>query len=130
MDLTWTIEDAAQSTQTRIVSFKWLLPLTGLEAPESSIDGRVFGVIAIISMLESVAWGFLLLSLVSDIPGFPDVLPLWANQLSSPAQKWVMSVVRAAMDFGFSWPRCRASHSSRMLCLKAARASASRQSTI
>ena len=49
---------------------------------------------------------------------------------SSPAQKRVMSVVRAAMDFGFSWPRCRASHSSRILCLMAARASASGQSTI
>ena len=58
------------------------------------------------------------------------VFLLQASQLSSPAQKWVMSAVRAAMDFGFSWPRWRASHSSRMLCLKAARASASGQSTI
>ena len=74
--------------------------------------------------------GLLLLSLASDMPGLLVVLLLRANQLSSPAQKRVISVVRAAMDFGFSWPRCRASHSSRMLCLKAARASASGQSTI
>ena len=48
----------------------------------------------------------------------------------SPTQKRVISVVRAAMDFGFSWPRCRASHLSWMLCLKGARVSSSVQSTI
>ena len=58
------------------------------------------------------------------------IVLLRANQLSSPAQKRVISVVRAAMDLGFSWPRCLASHSSWILCLKAARASASGQSTI
>ena len=66
-----------------------------------------------------------LLSLVFELPVFLVKLLLRASQLSSPAQKRVMSVVRAAIDFGFSCPRCRASHSSRMLCLKAARASAS-----
>src|SRR3954464_15555858 len=71
-----------------------------------------------------------LLSLVSELPGFLDKLLLRASQLSSPSQKRVMSVVRAAIDFGFSCPRRRASHSSRMLCLKAARDSASGQSTI
>src|SRR3954462_9112539 len=71
-----------------------------------------------------------LLSLVSELPGFFAKLLLRASQLSSPTQKRVMSVVRAAIDFGFSCPRCRASHSSRMLCLKATRASASGQSTI
>ena len=71
-----------------------------------------------------------LLSLVSELPGLLVMLLLRASQLSSPAQKRFISVVRAAMDFGFSCPRCRASHSSRMLCLKAARASASGQSTI
>ena len=74
--------------------------------------------------------GLPLLSLASEAPGLLEVLLLRANQLSSLVQKGVMSVVRAAMDFGFSWPRCRASHSSRMLCLKAARASAFGQSTI
>ena len=57
MDLTWTIEDAVQTGRTRIVSLKWLFPLTGLGATESGIDGRVFGVIAIIVMLVSVALG-------------------------------------------------------------------------
>ena len=55
---------------------------------------------------------------------------LLANQLSSPAQKRVMRLVNAAIVLGFSWPRCLASHSSRTLCLKAAKASASGQSTI
>src|SRR3954466_7701967 len=71
-----------------------------------------------------------LLSLVSELPGFFDKLLLRASQLSSLAQKRVMSVVRTAIDFGFSCPRARASHSSRILCLKAARALTSGQSTI
>ena len=74
--------------------------------------------------------GLPLLFLASEVPGSLALLLLRASQLSLPAQNRVMSAVRAAMDFGFSWPRCRASHSSRMLCLKAARASASGQSTI
>ena len=85
--------------------------LTGLGAIESGIDSHVFGVIAIISTLVSVMSG-----LAVAISGFEsaillEVLLLRASQLPSPAQKRVMSVVRAAMDFGFSWPRCRASHS-------------------
>src|SRR3954469_2697892 len=71
-----------------------------------------------------------LLSLVSELPGFFDKLLLRASQLSSPAQNGVAGVLGAATNSGFSCPRCRASHSSRMLCLKAARASASGQSTI
>ena len=71
-----------------------------------------------------------LLSLASEVPGLLEVLLLRANQLSSPTQKRVISVVRAAMDFDFSWTRCRASHSSLMLCLKATRATASGQSMI
>src|SRR3954465_14821654 len=74
--------------------------------------------------------GLSLLSLVSEVPRFLVLLLLRASQLSPPAKKRVMSVVGAAIDFGFSWPRCRASHSSRMLCLNAAKASASGQSTI
>src|SRR3990170_764237 len=74
--------------------------------------------------------GLPLLFLASEVPGLLAVLLLWASQLSSPAQKRVISAVRAAMDFGFSWPRCRANHSSRTLCLKVAKASASGQSTI
>ena len=43
-----------------------------------------------------------LVSLAFEVPGFLDVLLLRASQLSLPAQKWVMSVMRAAIDFGFS----------------------------
>ena len=67
-------------------------------------------------------------SLISDVLGSL-VLHL-ASQLSSPVQKRVMRLVSAAIVLGFSWPRCLASHSSRTLCLKAARASASGQSMI
>ena len=42
-----------------------------------------------------------LLSLVSELPGLLVILLLRASQLSSPAQKRVMSVVRAAMDSAF-----------------------------
>ena len=57
VDFTWTIEYAVQVRQARLVSFKWLFPLTGLGATESGIDGHVFDVIAIISTLVSVASG-------------------------------------------------------------------------
>ena len=66
-------------------------------------------------------------SLTSDVLGSL-VLHL-ASQLSSPPQKQVMRLVSAAIVLGFSWLRCVASHSSRTLCLKAAKASASGQST-
>ena len=55
VDLTWTIKYAVQTGWARIVSVKWLFPLSGLGSTESGIDGRVFGVITIISMLVSVA---------------------------------------------------------------------------
>ena len=57
MDLAWSIEYAVQTGRARIVSFKWLFPLTRFGATESGIDGRVFGVIAIIVTLVSVALG-------------------------------------------------------------------------
>ena len=57
MDLTWMIEYAVQAGRARIVSFIWLLPLTGPRATKSGIDRRVFGVVAIILMLMSVASG-------------------------------------------------------------------------
>ena len=72
--------------------------------------------------------GFPFPSLTSDVLGSL-VLHL-ASQLSSPAHKQVMRLVSAAIVLGFSWPRCLASHSSRTLCLKAAKALASGQSTI
>ena len=46
--------------------------------------------------------GLPLLFLASEVPGSLALLLLWASQLSSPAQKRVISVVRATMDFGFS----------------------------
>ena len=57
MNLTQAIEYAVQTRRARIVSFKWLFPLTGLGATESGIDGRVFGVIAIILTLVFAALG-------------------------------------------------------------------------
>ena len=67
-------------------------------------------------------------SLILDVLGSL-VLHL-ASQLSSPAQKRVMRLVNAAIVLGFSRPRCLVIHSSWTLCLKAAKASASGQSTI
>ena len=57
MDLTWTIEYAVQAGRARIVSFIWLLPLTGLRATESGVDRCVLGVVAVASTLVSVASG-------------------------------------------------------------------------
>ena len=125
MYLDRAIEYSVQIGRARSISFEWLFPLTGFRASESGVD-------CLSSVLSPLMWRLCLLrrdlpllSLVSELPGLLVMLLLRASQLSSPAQKQVMSVVRAAMDFGFSYPRCRASHSSRMLCLKAARASAS-----
>ena len=57
MDLTWMIEYAVQAGRARIVSFIWLLPLTGPRATKSGIDRRVFGVVTGASTLVSVASG-------------------------------------------------------------------------
>ena len=55
MNLTRAIEYAVQTGRARIVSFEWLFPLTGLRATKSSIDCRVFGIVAIVATLVSVA---------------------------------------------------------------------------
>ena len=57
MDLAWSIDYAVQTGWARIVSFKWLLPLTGLRAAESGVDRRVFGTITVFSTLMSIASG-------------------------------------------------------------------------
>ena len=57
MNLAWTVEYMDQTWRARIVPFEWLFPLTGLRALESGIDGRVFGIIAVIAMLVFVASG-------------------------------------------------------------------------
>ena len=65
MDLAWTIEYAVQTGRTRIVIFEWPIPLTGLGAPKSGIDCRIFGVFTIFAALVFVALGF-----ATAIPGF------------------------------------------------------------
>ena len=130
MNLTQAIEYAVQTGRARIASFERLFPLTGLEPLNPTLTVVSLTLSSLFRRLCLLRRGLPLLSLASELPGFLDVLLLRASQLSSPAQKRVMSVVRAAMDFSFSWPRCRASHSPQMLCLNAAKASASGQSTI
>ena len=49
MDLARTVEYAVQAGWSLIVSFIWLLPLTGLGATKSDIDCSVIGVITIAS---------------------------------------------------------------------------------
>ena len=51
--------------ESGIVSFVWLLPLTGLRATKSSVDRRVFGVVTVVLTLVSVASG-----LVVAVSGF------------------------------------------------------------
>lgn len=55
VNLTRAIEYAVQTGRTQIVSFKWLFPLIGIRATESGIDCRVFGIVAIVPTLMSVA---------------------------------------------------------------------------
>ena len=57
MDLARTIEYAVQAGWSLIVSFIWLLPLTGLGATESGVDRHVIGIFTIISMLMPIASG-------------------------------------------------------------------------
>ena len=95
---------------------------------ESGVDCRALRAASLGPALVLATCGFPFPSLDSDVLGL--LALLLANQLSSPAQKRVMRLVNAAIVIGFSWPRCLASHSSRTLCLKAAKASASEQSTI
>ena len=55
MDLARTVEYAVQAGWSLIVSFIWLLPLTGLGATESGVDCRVIGVVTIASAFVSAA---------------------------------------------------------------------------
>ena len=57
MDLAWTIEYVVQAGWAQIVSFIWLLPLTGHGATESGVDRRVLGIITVASTLMSVVSG-------------------------------------------------------------------------
>ena len=49
------IEYAVQTGLARIISFEWLFLLIGLRATESGIDCRVFGVVANVLTLVSIA---------------------------------------------------------------------------
>ena len=55
VNLTWAVEYTVQTGRARTVSFQLFLPLIGLRAAESGIDGRVFGVVAIVPSLVCVA---------------------------------------------------------------------------
>ena len=57
MNLAGSIQYSVQVGWFISIRLEWLLPLTGLRATESSINGRVFGVIAIIATLVFVASG-------------------------------------------------------------------------
>ena len=102
MNLARTIKYAVQARWARIVLFERLLPLTGLRATESGIDPRILVVVIFLLTLVSVASRRVIAILASGVLASLALLLLWASQLSSPAQKRVMSAVRAAMDFGFS----------------------------
>ena len=57
VDLAWTIEYVVQAGRARIVSLKWLLPLTGFRAIESGVDRRVFSIITVVPTLMSIVSG-------------------------------------------------------------------------
>ena len=101
MYLARTIEDAVQAGWSLFASFIWLLSLTGLGTTESGIDCRVIGVVTITSAFVSVASELAVAIFASEAPISLAVFLLRASQLSPPAQKLVISAVRAAMDFGF-----------------------------
>src|SRR3954466_14818473 len=113
MYLAQVVEDSVQTGRALSISFDWLFPLTGFVASESGIDCRILVVVAVNAALLLPFSCFLpflpgrfcffrralpLLSLVSKLPRFLVKLLLRASQLSSPVQKRVMSVVRAAID--------------------------------
>ena len=57
VDLAWTVEYAVQARLPRVVSFIWLLPLTGLGATESGVGRRVIYIVTIVLTLMYIASG-------------------------------------------------------------------------
>ena len=57
VNLARLIEYSVQAGWSLIVSFIWLLPLTGLGATESGVDCRVVGIVTVASTLVPVASG-------------------------------------------------------------------------
>ena len=55
MNLARPVEYSVQTRWTILVSFEWLLPLTGFRATESGLDRRVFGIFVIASTLVFAA---------------------------------------------------------------------------
>ena len=55
VNLARVIEYAVQTGRSWIVSFERLLPLTGFGVAESGVDCRIFGIVAIVLTLMSVA---------------------------------------------------------------------------
>ena len=55
MNLTRAIEYAVQTGRARIASFERLFPMTGCRVTESGIDCCVYGVIAVVAALVSIA---------------------------------------------------------------------------
>ena len=55
MNLTRPVEYYVQTRWTILVSFEWLLPLTGFRATKSGVDRRVFGIFVVASTLVCVA---------------------------------------------------------------------------
>ena len=55
VNLTRAIEYVVQTGRARITYFERLFPLTGFRATESGIGCRVFGVVAVVAALVSVA---------------------------------------------------------------------------
>ena len=57
VNLAWMVEYTVQTGRAQTVYFELFLPLTGIRVAKSGIDGRVFGVVAIISMLVFATLG-------------------------------------------------------------------------
>ena len=55
MYLAQEVEYSVQTGWGPRIPFEWLFPLTGFRASESGIDWRVFGVVAIVATLVSIA---------------------------------------------------------------------------
>ena len=53
--LTRAVEYTVQTGRAQSAYFEWLFPLIGIRATESGIDCRVFGIVAIVPTLMSVA---------------------------------------------------------------------------
>ena len=74
--------------------------MTWPRAPESGVDRRITWAIFFISMLVFIASWFSIA--IPDLDVLGSLVLLRANQLSSPAQKQVMRLVRAAIVLSFS----------------------------